>query len=514
MATGTKISNTINTGAMHATGRARWQTLLVVLSALVLLVLAVWLRLRSLDLPFDRDGYDEGVYWQTLRAMSAGHPLYQETFYSQPPFFVLSIYPIYTLLGQTLWSARCGIVIISLFGLLGAFLLGKALSGRIGALVALLLIVADPLYLMQSQTLQAEAPSIAFSMLGVGLAYLWWEQPDGTSGLSYAVLAAVSLALGVLSKLLVAPLVPAALLLAAQLWRLYRRADGAKWANTRPLLAAIIAFIAITAVILLPFAGAFHQFWASVVTFHRDAAIVFKSSQAGNRSQILQTLRTSPLTYAALYGVVVALLRRDWRVVPLIAWLLASLLLLWQQVPLFPHHFVALTPPLIALAVMGIGPISGNRKMLLTLANTTAIVALVVMVVTATMNIQTARHDLYLKQAQGTAPETMQSIRVARDLQQVTQSGQWIVTDAQFIAALAGRDTPPTLVDTSQVRIKTGYVTLPQLIQEASQPRVRAVLFYTDRLRLPNVAAFHAWVAQHFHLVHDYGQGRELWIRV
>src|SRR5947199_8510861 len=101
MATGTKISNTINTGAMHATGRARWQTLLVVLSALVLLVLAVWLRLRSLDLPFDRDGYDEGVYWQTLRAMSAGHPLYQETFYSQPPFFVLSIYPIYTLLGQT-----------------------------------------------------------------------------------------------------------------------------------------------------------------------------------------------------------------------------------------------------------------------------------------------------------------------------------------------------------------------------------------------------------------------------
>jgi len=446
--------------------------------------------------------------------MSAGHPLYLETFYSQPPFFVLSIYPLYTLFGQTLWSARFGIVIVSLFGLLGAFLLGKALSGRIGALVALLLIVADPLYLMQSQTLQAEAPSIAFSLLGVGLAYLWWKQPDGVSGLCYAILAAISLALGVLSKLLVAALVPACLLLVAYLWRLYRRSDGVRWRDTRSLFAAIIAFIAITAVILLPFAGAFHQIWQSVVAFHGDAYIVFKSSQASNRSQILQLLRSSPLTYVALYGAVVALLRRDWRVVPLLAWLLASLLLLWQQVPLFPHHFVASTPPLIALAVMGIGAISFNQKTLLTVANVATVVVLIAIVVTATMNIQTSRHNLYLKQVQGTALETVQGLRVARDLQQVTRPGQWVVTDAQFIAALAGRDTPPSLVDTSQVRIKTGYVTVPQLIREASQPQVGAVLFYSDRLRLPNVAAFHDWVAQHFRLVHNYGQGRELWIKI
>ena len=78
-----------------------------------LLALAVWMRLYNLGQPFDHDGYDEGVYWQTLRSMSAGYTLYQQIFYSQPPFFILSAYPFFALLGNTLWSARFGIAMLS-----------------------------------------------------------------------------------------------------------------------------------------------------------------------------------------------------------------------------------------------------------------------------------------------------------------------------------------------------------------------------------------------------------------
>ena len=104
---------------------------------LALFVVAIWMRLHLLNVPFDRDTYDEGVYWQSLRSMSTGASLYQQIFYSQPPFFLLSIYPIYALLGQTIWSARLGITIISLCGFLGALLLGKALAGRLGMLVCI-----------------------------------------------------------------------------------------------------------------------------------------------------------------------------------------------------------------------------------------------------------------------------------------------------------------------------------------------------------------------------------------
>src|SRR5579859_3367864 len=107
-----------------------WQTIVFYLVALALFALGLWMRLKDLGLPYDRDGYDEGVYWQSLRAMSSGHSLYQQIFYSQPPFFLLSVYPIYAFFGQNLWAARLGIAIVSMFGLLGAFFLGKAIGGR------------------------------------------------------------------------------------------------------------------------------------------------------------------------------------------------------------------------------------------------------------------------------------------------------------------------------------------------------------------------------------------------
>src|SRR6266705_2516353 len=154
------LINSTTTGETAQVHRLRWQAILFWAAALALFLRAAGMRLYNLGLLFDRDGYDDGVYWQSLRAMAAGHPLYQSTFYSQPPFFLLSLYPTYMLFGQTLWSARFAVALISVFGLIGAICLGKALGGRFGAIAALLLLAVDPLYLAQSQTIQAEAPSV------------------------------------------------------------------------------------------------------------------------------------------------------------------------------------------------------------------------------------------------------------------------------------------------------------------------------------------------------------------
>ena len=116
-------------------------------------------------------------------------------------------------------------------------------------------------------------------------------------------------------------------------------------------------------------------------------------------------------------------------------------------------------------------------------------------------------------QVRGVDGQAQLEARVASDLRAAISPGQQIVTDAQFVAALAERDTPPALVDTSMVRINSGYLSLARLESIASQPQVHAVLFFTGRFHLPAVGAFHAWVAQHFHLLHNYGAGRELWVR-
>ncbi len=513
--------NDITTGKAKQTIRyPNWQTFLLWGAVLALVAAAIGMRLYHLGLPFDRDGYDEGVYWQTLRSMSAGHTLYQNIFYSQPPFFMLSTFPGYVLLGSSLWSARFAIALVSLFGLLGAFLLGKALGGRLGAIAAMLLLIVNPLYLAQSQTIEAEVSSAAFSLLAVGLAYLWWKHPEGTRGLCYAALTGITLTLSILCKLLsVSILVPIALLMLARLWQIWHKQPGTRLIGLFPIIVGIGACILTFLVLLLPFSGSYQSMIQSVITFHSDAAQVYSNTntQQANIATI-QSALTSLLTLTALYGIVAALLRRDWRVIPLIAWLLATLYLLWHQVPLFQHHLVALTPPLIALAVMGISdPSTQNKDTPGGLMSRATIyltwVAILLILITAILDVQQDRSYYRTAQASSVSALTQFEARVAADLRQATTPDQLVVTDAQFIAGLADRTTPPALVDTSAVRINSGYLTLLQLEDATSQPQVHAVLFFTGRFHLPNVARFHAWVAQNFHLLHNYGGGRELWVR-
>ncbi|HEX7735348.1 MAG TPA: glycosyltransferase family 39 protein [Ktedonobacteraceae bacterium] len=516
---------------------------------LLVLIAAVCMRLYHLDLPFDRDSYDEGVYWQSLRAMLNGGHLYTSIFYSQPPLFLLSTYPGFALFGASLWSARFGIALLSLLGFAGAYLLGRTLSGRLGGLVALLLLLVDPLYLMQSQTIQAEASSVAFTFLALAFAFLGWKQPDSWRGMCWAALCGLTFALSLLCKLLcVSTIVPIGCLMLARVWQIANGKEGTSRRSWLPLLVGCaVALLAIAAGVL-PYAASFQNFWSEVWTFHSVASRVAALPRSENLAKIVTGL-ISFTTLAALYGLVVAFLRRDWRVLPAVAWLLVTLLALFYQQPLFVHHLIALEPPLITLALLclpGLATSKGGQKKSLTRSDepgsapapanpvqqVPAMKTLVSRWRTDKLALLISIGALLLLLAAGVGgfwqdimyyqgadayvagPIIQQTLRVASDLHQAIRPDQQVVTDAQFIAALADRNTPPSLVDTSSVRVMTGYVTLAQLEQESMNPRVHAVLFYTSRFYyLHQLAGFHTWVAAHFHLLYRYSPTQELWVR-
>jgi len=80
--------------------KQHWLTLLTWMTVLALFVVAIWMRLHLLDVPFDRDSYDEGVYWQSLRSMSAG--LHSISKFSTPSLrFSFSLFIL-----STLFSAK------------------------------------------------------------------------------------------------------------------------------------------------------------------------------------------------------------------------------------------------------------------------------------------------------------------------------------------------------------------------------------------------------------------------
>ncbi|MBO0790806.1 MAG: glycosyltransferase family 39 protein [Ktedonobacteraceae bacterium] len=498
--------------------------ILVPVAALMIVAVSVWLRLRVLNAPYDIDSYDEGVYWQSLRAMSEGHMLYGDIFYSQPPFFLLAVFPMYVLLGKTIWAARMGIVIISLLGMLGAYLLGKALAGRAGALVALLLLALQPLFIGSSVVLQADSPSMALTLLAVALAFLWWQhRHKGLTGTCLAALCGVVLALSIGTKLFgLSALVPFGLLILAHLWLDHRESarseSGARLralARTlQPLGVGLLACAVTAGVLLIPFAGSWHQLLDNVITFHVASGESYTGAPA-NVMPTIKALLLSLLPLTALCGTVLALIRRDARVWPLLAWLGVTIALLWQQKPLFTHHFIILLPPLVGLSALGVnGLVRVTTGRLRTLLQPSLLLALLVILIVLPWNAREAYTTISTINGHSQSEEAQQNLRVAADLRQALPPGQQVLTDAQFLAGLADRTTPPALVDTSGVRIDAGYVTAQSLIDAASSPEVHAVLIYSGRFTKPQLAPFISWLHDHYRLVQDYGNQRGLWVKV
>ena len=101
---------------------------------------------------------------------------------------------------------------------------------------------------------------------------MWSEHPTGRSGMIFAILCAVTLALGVLIKLLdVLAVVPIILLVVARIWHIRHEPSSKFWVNFWPIAAAIVAAGITTLIVLAPFVGSANALVDQVVTFHLAA---------------------------------------------------------------------------------------------------------------------------------------------------------------------------------------------------------------------------------------------------
>jgi 4-amino-4-deoxy-L-arabinose transferase-like glycosyltransferase len=466
------------------------------------------MRVYRLGLAIDRAGTDEGIYWQTLRAMSRGERLYEPVFGSQPPMAQGAILPGYWLFGSSIWSARFSGVLLSLVGMVAAYVIGQRLGGRLGGLALMLIAAVEPYYLSQSRILQAEVPSIAFTFVAVALGLTWLDRPTGRIGRLLAVACGAALAISVASKLIgLAAIAPLVVIMAIHVVARWRNGD-------RPDLSVLLiplGAVATTAIILLPFLGRLDALWEGVVTYHQDAAasVQFPFRTRPNGGMIREVLY-SWIGVPALIGTVVALIRRDVRVLVPLAWLGASVMVAYEHDPLFSHHLVILVPPLLALAAFAFRWPDSTVPRLRTVQTVVAAVT-TVLLLGATVHWLGVAGDRYASEDWKTAHATM-PYRVVDDLHRYTSPDDLVVTDAHFLAALADRDTPAALVDTSYIRIYVGYLTSEDLIEQASAPEVKAVLIFPYLLNA-RLATFRSWVAQQFRPVADYGDNRGLWIR-
>jgi 4-amino-4-deoxy-L-arabinose transferase-like glycosyltransferase len=312
----------------------------------------------------------------------------------------------------------------------------------------------------------------------------------------FAVGAGIVLGLGVMTKLLsVVAALPIAFLLLA---------GGVRGRATNLVMAVVAGLFAIV-LVLLPFLGSWPTVYQQLVGMHVAATDL---SNVSSSVQVFRlTLNTEwPLVLLAAAGTAVLVIRRSSLAIALLIWGSASFVLLVTHKPLFLHHMVYLVPALVLIPVAAIRP-----SLELLTASPNIVRGWPAAVASCLVAVMAFGWLVGFVQARNAATASVRSAAVARLLASASQPGDFVVTDNQYVAALANRDVPTQLVDTSRVRIESGNLDASLLERVTLASGARIILFDTDRL--DRVRGFRDWVAQRFHLVDDVGGGTWLYRR-
>jgi len=422
--------------------------------------------------------YDEGVYWQSVRALARNEPLFRSVFASQPPIFYEALLPFYWV-GHSLISLRLTVLMLGIIGLAATYAVGRLLAGHVAGLVALVLAASSPLYLHQSAIVQADGPAVAIGMLAVALA-LSAVRADGRLGEGLAVAAGLALSLSIGTKLLaVVALIPIALVIVA-----------APRGRGRLVAGALVGGLLGMVLVLLPALPSPHAAFDQLVLSHLRAGESTQGNLGGNLTLLLLH-REVPLELLAAVGVVLAGLRRDRAIIMPLAWTAASVLAVLFYHPLFAHHLVMLSLTLALVATVGLR----NMRMLGTRG---IVLAGGLVVVTASIGAYVAFRDVQL----ALTPD-LHDAEMTAAVQAISRPGDSWISDNPFAVAAANRDIPGPLVDTSGQRTRAGLLTVGDL--EAARVRYDIRWVLEDSFRLEAVPGFGAWRDQHFHAVETLG---------
>src|SRR6266853_5801349 len=285
--------------------------------------------------------YDEGVYWQSVRALARGEPLFRSVFASQPPIFYEALLPFYGV-GHSLMSLRITVLILGIVGLASSYAVGRLLAGQVAGLGAVVLAATSPLYLHQSAIVQADGPAVAIGMLAVALA-LGAARTDGRLRDGLAVAAGLALSLSIGTKLLgVVALIPIALGII-----------GAPHGRGRLVAGALVGGFLGMVFVVLPVLASPRVAFDQLVLSHLRAGGSTQGDLGGNL-KLLLLHREVPLEALAAVGVALAAWRRDRAIIMPLAWTAASVLAVLFYHPLFAHHLVMLSLTFALVAAVGL----------------------------------------------------------------------------------------------------------------------------------------------------------------
>jgi len=458
------------------------------LGLLALLALAIPSRLLNLEQFAGK--FDEGIRGTQLMLMVAGYRPFREIFASQGPLSLDVFYPTYALFGQTLGAARLAPALFSIVGIVVAAWTARCAGGLVAGAVTGLLLTLSPIFLKNSRLALVEVPALVPALGVVGSALAYARSGDRR----WLVVAGALMALALAIKPIVAPaLVPIGLAILLR--------GGAPWRDHRWLSSGLLFGLALVtvlgAIVIVVGPGGIYD---QMIRFRLASRQVEGWSLKENWAPIAGEIADEqPVLPAAAVVIGLLLLVSRPRVgVPLVGWLAASLGLLLVYTPLQFKHAVVLVPPMALAIGVGVGEIWQRWEQ----RSTRAWLSWAMLAVVAGFGLWYAVSlprilDLDRRLVAGlpeSRPESFDD--EIRLLSTVTGPSDFVIVDEPAVAFSSRRLVPPSLVDTSMVRIRSRSLDADDVIAAAERYDVRALFLFSDGLR--TLKPFSEWVDREY----------------
>ena len=452
------------------------------LGLLALLALAVPSRLLNLEQFAGK--FDEGIRGTQLMLMAAGYRPFREIFASQGPLSLDVFFPTYMLFGQTLGAARLAPALFSIVGIVVAAWTARHTNGLVAGAVAGLLLTLSPIFLKNSRLALVEVPALVPALGAVGAALAYGRSGDRRWIVGAGALMALALAI---KPIVVPALLPIGLAILLR---------GRGWLQSGLTFSMVLLAVVGAIIVVVGPSGVYDQMIRFRMASRGVEGWSLKENWAAISGEIADEQLVLPVL--AIVAAVVLLACRPKLGVPLVGWMVGSLGLLLVYTPLQFKHAVVLLPPMALTIGVAAGEVwrrwdgrsAGARPPWLLLAIGVALTGWYVASLPRILDLDRR----LIAGMPESRPESFDG--ESRLLAGITGPSDFIIVDEPSVAFGSRRLVPPSLVDTSMVRIRSRSLDADDVIAAAAQYHVQTLFLFSDGLR--SLKPFSEWVDREF----------------
>lgn len=453
--------------------------ILAVLSALIISIIASQFRLIHHPVTDN----DEGIYLTTFLLQNQGHPVYKETFLSQPPGFLLSTYPGFYMLGKTLTAGRATIGFWSIIGLVAIVWIGYELGNVWIGILCIPILYLIRYYTNQTLTFQSDIIVSTFSLLCFGsiLRFLKSSRP------LWIVLAGILFNFAFWTKFDVL-LLPVFMVI---LWQLPKLSKMSRISFIGILSAVVVILFVI---LVLPF-GIKEVFQNSILL--RAQALTQPASFFLLLDYIKADVALSVVLPGTLLLVYISRKKMRFPAVLLIVWFFSSCAFFFFYRPLFPHH----------MAILSI-PTSLTFSYLLYL-NVKSTKKLFSVIVFSVLIISILNYGAIILKT----PTNMFSEDEKKAIEVIVKNsnpGDTVVSDEEILTAMSGRLPPPQLSDLSFVRTSSQNLSAERFGELMRMYKPKLIIAWNGHLR--SIRSFND-VLTNYTLLTSYNNSQDIYVR-